>query len=32
MHRALLDPAAFHRRPMFEHIKEWGANQITRLL
>jgi cardiolipin synthase len=27
-----IDPAAFRRRPMFEHVKEWAANQITRLL
>jgi cardiolipin synthase len=27
-----VDAAAFHRRPLFEHVKEWGANQITRLL
>jgi cardiolipin synthase len=27
-----VDPAAFARRPMFEHAKEWGANQLTRLL
>ncbi|HYU52350.1 MAG TPA: phospholipase D-like domain-containing protein [Gemmatimonadaceae bacterium] len=27
-----VDPAVFKRRPMFEHVKEWGANQITRLL
>jgi cardiolipin synthase len=27
-----VDAATFNRRPMFEHIKEWGANQITRLL
>lgn len=27
-----VDPAAFARRPMFEHVKEWGANQITRVL
>ncbi len=27
-----VDQAAFGRRPMFEHVKEWGANQITRLL
>ena len=27
-----VDPAAFARRPIFEHFKEWGANQITRLL
>jgi cardiolipin synthase len=27
-----VDPAAFARRPLFEHIKEWCANQITRVL
>jgi cardiolipin synthase len=27
-----VDPIAFRQRPMFEHIKEWAANQITRLL
>lgn len=27
-----VDPAAFARRSMFEHVKEWGANQMTRLL
>jgi len=27
-----VDPVAFRQRPMFEHIKEWAANQITRLL
>jgi hypothetical protein len=27
-----VDPAAFRERSMFEHFKEWGANQITRLL
>ena len=27
-----VDPAAFARRSRFEHVKEWGANQITRLL
>ena len=27
-----VDPAVFARRPLFEHIKEWGANQITRVL
>jgi cardiolipin synthase len=27
-----VDLAAFRRRPIFEHIKEWGANQLTRLL
>ena len=27
-----VDPAEFRRRPMIEHMKEWGANQITRLL
>jgi cardiolipin synthase len=27
-----VDQAVFGRRPMFEHVKEWGANQITRLL
>jgi cardiolipin synthase len=31
--RALaVDPVAFRQRPMFEHVKEWAANQITRLL
>jgi cardiolipin synthase len=27
-----VDPAAFARRPLFEHVKEWCANQITRVL
>jgi cardiolipin synthase len=27
-----VDARKFDRRPMFEHVKEWGANQITRLL
>jgi cardiolipin synthase len=27
-----VDPAVFRHRPMFEHVKEWGANQLTRLL
>lgn len=27
-----VDPAVFRRRPLFEHIQEWGANQLTRLL
>jgi cardiolipin synthase len=27
-----VDQAVFQRRSMFEHVKEWGANQITRLL
>ncbi|PYO76780.1 MAG: hypothetical protein DMD63_13440 [Gemmatimonadetes bacterium] len=27
-----VDPASFARRPMFEHVKEWCANQITRVL
>ena len=27
-----VDPVAFRQRPMFEHVKEWAANQITRLL
>jgi cardiolipin synthase len=27
-----VDPASFKRRPAFEHVKEWCANQITRLL
>lgn len=27
-----VDPEKFKRRPKFEHVKEWGANQITRLL
>jgi cardiolipin synthase len=31
-HATTVDPAVFRRRPMFEHLKEWGANQITRLL
>jgi cardiolipin synthase len=31
--RALaVDPEKFARRPLFEHVKEWGANQITRVL
>ena len=31
--RALpVDPAVFARRPWVEHVKEWGANQITRVL
>jgi len=29
---AAVDPAVFARRPMFEHVKEWCANQITRVL
>ena len=31
-HAIAVDPAAFARRPWFEHIKEWCANQITRVL
>lgn len=31
-HAIAVDPAAFQHRPLFEHVKEWGANQITRLL
>ena len=31
-HAIPVDPASFRRRPMLEHVKEWGANQITRLL
>jgi cardiolipin synthase len=27
-----VDPTAFHHRPKVEHVKEWAANQITRLL
>jgi phosphatidylserine/phosphatidylglycerophosphate/cardiolipin synthase-like enzyme len=27
-----VDQAAFNRRSLFEHVKEWGANQITRVL
>ena len=27
-----VDPEAFARRPFFEHVKEWFANQITRVL
>jgi cardiolipin synthase len=27
-----IDLATFERRPQYEHILEWGANQITRLL
>jgi cardiolipin synthase len=27
-----VDAATFERRPFFEHILEWGANQITRVL
>jgi cardiolipin synthase len=27
-----VDPAAFARRSMLEHVKEWCANQITRVL
>lgn len=27
-----VDPEVFARRSMFEHVKEWGANQITRVL
>ncbi len=27
-----VDPVAFEQRPVLEHVKEWGANQITRLL
>jgi cardiolipin synthase len=28
----VVDHASFKQRPMFEHIKEWAANQIIRLL
>ena len=31
-HAIPVDPAAFARRPFFEHLKEWCANQITRVL
>jgi cardiolipin synthase len=31
-HATAVDPAAFNRRSLFEHVKEWGANQITRVL
>jgi hypothetical protein len=27
-----VDPVAFRQRPMYEHVREWAANQITRLL
>jgi cardiolipin synthase len=27
-----VDPVAFRKRSMFEHVKEWAADQITRLL
>jgi len=27
-----VDPVAFAQRPFYEHILEWGANQITRVL
>jgi hypothetical protein len=27
-----VDPVAFAQRSMLEHVKEWAANQITRLL
>ena len=27
-----VDPAVFNRRSVLEHVKEWGANQITRVL
>lgn len=27
-----VDPAAFGRRSRLEHVKEWAANQVTRLL
>ncbi len=27
-----VDPTAFYQRPKVEHVKEWAANQITRLL
>jgi cardiolipin synthase len=27
-----VDREKFRRRPIFEHVKEWAANQITRLL
>lgn len=25
-------PVTFRQRALFEHVKEWAANQITRLL
>lgn len=31
-HSKEIDLATFQRRPWFEHIAEWGANLITRLL
>jgi cardiolipin synthase len=31
-HSKEIDLAIFERRPQYEHILEWGANQITRLL
>jgi cardiolipin synthase len=31
-HSKEIDLATFERRPKYEHILEWGANQITRLL
>ena len=27
-----IDLATFRRRPWFEHVAEWAANEITRLL
>jgi len=27
-----IDLATFKRRPRYEHVAEWGANLITRLL
>jgi len=27
-----VDKESFARRPLYEHVKEWGANQITRVL
>lgn len=27
-----IDLATFERRPQYEHVLEWGANLITRLL
>ncbi len=31
-HSKEIDPATFQRRPRYEHIAEWGASLITRLL
>jgi cardiolipin synthase len=31
-HSVPVDPAEFARRPWYEHVKEWFANQITRVL